>query len=86
MVFDEADTILDQGNIEAVGFFMRIVANQEIAEERGAAARAIFVSATFNRTLSAFLESVFDKSVFKLEKIIDEKTHLNLSHIYHNFT
>lgn len=59
IVVDEADTILDSGNIEIMAHLMRVVANEDVVEERGHAARAIFVSATLNGTLNQFLDSVF---------------------------
>lgn len=59
IVVDEADTILDSGNIEIMAYLMRIVANEEVVEDRGEAARAIFVSATLNGTLNEFLDSLF---------------------------
>lgn len=89
---DEADTVIDSGNVEILSYLMRIVANSEEVEERGQAARAIFVSATLNGSLDQFLKAIFspfgdNKQEFKtLEMIIDPQTHLNLSHINHNFT
>ena len=89
MIFDEADAVLDSGNYEAVSFFMRIVVNQKIIDKRGSPARAFFVSATLNGSLNSFLDEIFlneeiaEKVGF--EKLIDNKTHLNLSHVYHNF-
>lgn len=85
IVVDEADTILDTGNIDTMAFFMRIVANEAVIGERGAPARAIFVSATLNGTLDTFLKEIFDSSSVTLKRLIDEKAHLNLSHINHNF-
>lgn len=67
IVVDEADTILDSGNIEIMAYLMRIVANENIVNERGRAARAIFVSATLNGTLNEFIDTLFvDKSNFPL--------------------
>lgn len=42
-----------------MAYLMRIVANEEVVEDRGEAARAIFVSATLNGTLNEFLDSLF---------------------------
>jgi superfamily II DNA/RNA helicase len=60
-VVDEADTILDSGNIEIMAYLMRIVVNDQVVEERGAAARVLFVSATLNGTLNEFIDSLFSE-------------------------
>lgn len=59
IVMDEADTILDAGNVEIASFLMRIVANEEEIEKRGESCRAIFVSATLNGTLNQFIQAIF---------------------------
>lgn len=92
IVMDEADTIIDAGNVEIASYLMRIVANEEEIAERGGACKAIFVSATLNGSLDQFINAIFSEkgqnqhSFKTLEKIIDPGTHLNLSHINHNFT
>ena len=43
-----------------MAYMMRIVANEEVVETRGGAARCIFVSATLNGTLNEFIDSVFE--------------------------
>lgn len=86
MVFDEADALLDAGNQEMLGHFMRIVTNPEVIEKRGNAARAIFVSATLGGSLKQFFNTVFgSENSPNFEKIIDSGTHLNLANIRHDF-
>lgn len=86
MVFDEADTLLDAGYDETMGYFMRIVTNPEVIEQRGFATRAIFVSATLGGTLKEFLKTVFGKDNSPtFERILDSTAHLNLANIRHNF-
>jgi superfamily II DNA/RNA helicase len=88
MVFDEADCILDGGNIELMAEFCRIVVNEGTIESRGFAARLFLVSATLNNTLKEFVEGLFgsDESKQKNFKyLIDKGTHLNLAHVQHEF-
>lgn len=86
MIFDEADTILDAGYDEPMSYFMRIVTNPEVIEQRGFGARAVFVSATLGGTLKEFLRTVFGKdNSSQFERILDSSTHLNLANIRHNF-
>ena len=90
IVVDEADTVLDSGNIELIAYLMRRVrvpyANQQYST------RGVFVSATLNGTLNEFLDTVFEAKGTAgapdnliIDRIIDAGTHLNLSHINHNF-
>lgn len=85
MVFDEADTILDSGEEETMGYFMRIVVNQDVIDQRGASARAIFVTATLGGALRTFLDTSFGKNNKNFEYLMDKSTHLNLSNIKHEF-
>ena len=86
MIFDEADTLLDQGYDDQMAYFMRIVVNDEIIQQRGSPARAIFVSATLGGSLRTFLKTTFgDSNTNYFETVLDSKTHLNLSNIRHDF-
>jgi superfamily II DNA/RNA helicase len=86
MIFDEADALLDSGNQEAMSFFMRVVVNPEVIQNRGFAARAIFVSATLGGSLKSFLRTVFGNTDSpSFSKVITQGTHFNLAHIRHDF-
>lgn len=85
IVVDEADTILDAGDEEALGYFMRIVVNQTVIDQRGTAARAVFVTATLGGTLKNFLAASFGSNNPDFELLMDKSTHLNLSNIKHEF-
>jgi len=85
IIVDEADTILDAGDEQALGYFMRIVVNKEVIEQRGTAARAIFVTATLGGTLKNFLNASFGVNNPNFETLMDKTTHLNLSNIKHEF-
>lgn len=86
MVFDEADALIDSGYDQDLAHFMRIVTNPEVIEQRGSAARAIFVSATLGGSLREFLKTVFGaQNSPRFERVIDSSTHLNLANIRHDF-
>ena len=85
ILFDEADTILDSGNLELMAFFMRIAVNDSVISERGFPARAFFISATLSGSLKQFITSCFGEQARDFAYLMDSNTHLNLANIRHDF-
>lgn len=85
MAIDEADAVLDSGNIEIVSQFCRIVANAEVIANRDFACRLFLISATQNNTQNEFIEGIFGKNKPNFKILIDNGTHQNLSHVIYDF-
>lgn len=77
LVIDEADTFLDSGYKDSMEEYINILSKNN--------AKIIYVSATFTNPLNRFFESIYGKDSNYLKKIIEKKTHMNLSNLKHEF-
>lgn len=80
MIIDESDTLIDAGFSKHLDLYFQELRNT---------AKLAFVSATFSLPLERFITDRFayaenQKKPF-IQKIIEEKTHLNLTHLKHEF-
>ena len=80
MIVDESDTIIDAGYIKHLDLYCK-----EIIDK----AKISFVAATLPSNLHVFLKDHFsfekdEKKPF-IKKIVEENTHLNLTHLKHDF-
>jgi ATP-dependent RNA helicase RhlE len=79
IVIDESDTLLDSGFSRHIDLYCKEL------EKRS---RFMFVSATFPPSLKKFVETRFSFEENKgnyMKKVVEEKTHLNLTHLKHDF-
>jgi superfamily II DNA/RNA helicase len=80
LIIDESDTMIDAGFIKHLDLYC-----QELSKR----ARISFFSATFPRSLELFLKNHFSfeegQDFPYIKRIIEDKTHLNLSHLKHEF-
>ena len=76
-VIDEADTLIDSGFKEIIEDYVKISLKNKI--------RTVFVSATFTTPLSRLFDENFGKNSISLKKIVEKKTHMNLSNLQHEF-
>lgn len=77
LVIDEADTLIDSGYKDMIREYIDISQKCKI--------RTIFVSATFTTPLSKLFDDSFGKNSLLLKKLIEKKTHMNLSNLHHEF-
>lgn len=77
MVIDEADTLIDSGFKDQIEEYIGICVKNKI--------KTVFVSATFTTPLGKVFDQNFGKNSDVLKKIVEKKTHMNLSNLHHEF-
>ncbi len=83
LIIDELDTLVDSGYGPSIETYVRKTAQSKVGNK--GQQQIVMLSSTHPKQVDSLVEGLESKYNFAMERIIDVKTHLNLSNLDHSF-